>query len=100
MINGRIKIKLNLKTVAEELADSVGSKDTLFYDNFEKTYYINNVTEDDLISNGFKFFEEAFNHAPIYKKEDVYASVQSDPAFGRTMVYKLYNDELHYREEE
>ena len=36
MVDGKIKIKLSLKVIAEKLADLAGTKDTMYYDEFTK----------------------------------------------------------------
>lgn len=99
MVDGKIEIKLSLKNVAEELAKAAGTEDTMYYDRFTKSYFINNVSEELLKNNGFKFFEQSFNYTPIYKKEDIFASVHSDPAFGNITLYKNRNTKLNFREE-
>ena len=99
MVDGKIKIKLSLKVVAEQLAELAGTKDTMHYDEFTKSYFIDGVDEELLKQNEFKFFEYSFNKTPIYKREDIYASVHSDPAFGRITLYKEYNTKLNFREE-
>ena len=57
MVDGKIKIKLSLKVVAEQLADLAGTKDTMHYDEFTKSYFIDGVDEELLKQNEFKFFE-------------------------------------------
>lgn len=99
MVDGKIKIKLSLKVIAEKLADLAGTKDTMYYDEFTKSYFINGVDKELLEQNGFKFFEYSFNNTPIYKREDIYALVHSDPAFGKITLYKEYNTKLNFREE-
>lgn len=88
MIDGNINIKLGLKALAEKLADEVGTKETMYYDEINKTYFIEGVTKETLVDNGFEFFTRGSNNKPIYKKEDVFAEPNTDPAFGDIMLYK------------
>lgn len=99
MVDGKIEIKLSLKDTAKELAKAAGTEDTMYYDEFVKSYFINGVDEPLLENNGFKFFERSFNKTPIYKKEDIFATVHSDPAFGNVTLYKNRNNKLNFREE-
>lgn len=99
MVDGNFKIKISLKETANNLAKAAGTEDKLFYEEVTKTYFVDSVTEEMLEAEGFKFFEYSFCKTPIYKKEDVYASYNSDPAFGNIMVYKLYNNKLRNKEE-
>lgn len=99
MVDGKLEIKISLKETANNLAEAAGTKDKMFYEEATKTYFVDSVTEETLKSEGFKFFEYSFNKTPIYKKEDVYACYNSDPAFGNIMVYKLYNNKLRNKEE-
>lgn len=99
MVDGKIEIKLSLKDTAKELAKAAGTEDTMYYDRFVKSYFINGVDEALLENNGFKFFESSFNFTPIYKKGDIFATVHSDPAFGNVTLYKNRNNKLNFREE-
>ena len=55
MVDGKIEIKLSLKDTAKELAKAAGTEDTMYYDKFVKSYFINGVDEALLENNGFKF---------------------------------------------
>lgn len=100
MVDGNLEIKLNLKTEAEEVAKAANSIDTIWYDETTGAYFINDVTEEILINCGFKFFEYSSNKTPIYRKEDVYATRNSDPAFGNITLFKFGASKLNNYEEE
>lgn len=99
MVDGNIEIKLSLKQTAEEVAQKARTLDTVYYDETTKTYFIDGVNEEMLKEIGFKFLEYSFNKTPIYKKQNIYASVNSDPAFGRVMIYKTESSKLSFEEE-
>lgn len=92
MVDGNINIRLSLKAVAEELADIVGTKSTMHYDELNKTYFIEDVTEEVLLNNKFEFFTRAQNNKPIYKRNDIIAEPNTDPSFGHVMLYKESNN--------
>lgn len=92
MVDGNIKIKLSLKEVAKELAELAGTTDTMVYDDFNKIYYINGLTEDLLLKSNFKLHTYNSNKAPIYKRENIYAEKNTSSNSGDIMVYKIEND--------
>lgn len=92
MVDGNIKPSINLKVVAEELANAAGTKDTMYYDETNKMYFIDGIDEDMLIANGFEFLQYASNHKPIYRRLNIFAEPNIDPAFGNIMIYKEHNN--------
>lgn len=66
-------IYFNLDTIAIKIATEAGSKAVLD-SKFKQEYLINNVTEEILTNNEFKF--ESYDHTntiPIYRKENLIA---------------------------
>ena len=88
MVDGNITTKLGLKAIANQLANEAGTIDTIYYDEVNKTYFIEEITEEILLNNGFEFFTRGSNFKPIYKKGDIFAEPNTDPAFGSVMLYK------------
>ena len=73
MIDGNIEVKISLKIIANELAEAAGATETMYYDELNKTYFINDVTEELLLNKGFTLFSKTSNHKPIYRLENIYA---------------------------
>lgn len=88
MVDGNIEVGLSLKSIANELAEQVGTVDTMYFDELNKTYFIDGVTEENLLDNDFKLFSKTSNEKPIYRRENIYAEPNTDPAFGNVMLYK------------
>lgn len=88
MVDGNINIRLGLKTIANELAAEAGTESTMYYDELNKTYFIDGITEEILLKSKFEFFTRGSNMKPIYKRGDVFAEPNTDPAFGSIMLYK------------
>ncbi|WP_299997320.1 hypothetical protein [uncultured Clostridium sp.] len=92
MVDGNINIRLSLKAIAENLATIVGTKNTMHYDELNKTYFIEGVTEEVLLNNEFELFSRSSNNKPIYKRADILAEPNTDPSFGDIMLYKEFNN--------
>lgn len=87
-IDGNVNIHIDLKTIAEKIADSVGSKGSMTYDEKIDSYYVNDVTEDTLKDLGFKFLCNDLESRPIYKYYDILVSLSTSPANGVVTIYK------------
>ena len=48
MVDGNITTKLGLKAIANQLANEAGTIDTIYYDEVNKTYFIEEITEEIL----------------------------------------------------
>ena len=91
MVDGTIKPNISLKAIATELANKAGTTDLLVFDDTNKMYFVNDATEDMIKELGFELLQYASNGKPIYKKDNIYAEPNTDPAFGQIMLYKEHN---------
>lgn len=92
LTNGNIITHIDLKTIAEKIADLAGSKETMSYDNSINTYYINGVKEDMLKQLGFEYLCSDIEERPIYKYYDILVSLSTSPANGIVTVYKDWKE--------
>lgn len=101
-IDGNIEIHVDLKTIAEKIAELAGSTDSMTYNEKINSYYINNVTEDMLESLDFKYLCNDTEGNPIYKYYDILVSLSNSPANGNVTVYKYWKEsylDYPYRKE-
>lgn len=96
LVDGNIKITLGLKAVALDVANN--SEENLSYNDFTKIYFVKGANAEKLKSKGFEFYQYTSKQKPIYKKEDIFAEVDTESAEDQVFIYRCNN--LKWREEE
>ena len=91
-IDGNITIHIDLKTMAEKIAQNSSSSDSITYDPEAKAYYVNYVTEDILKNLGFEFLTKDTENRPIYKYYDILVYLSTSPANGNVTICKEWKD--------
>ena len=95
-VDGNVKITLGLKATALDVADN--SSENVTYNDFTKIYYVKGANAETLKSKGFEFYQYNSKQKPIYKKEDIFAEVDTSSAEEQVFIYRSNN--LKWREEE